>query len=128
MRERTWLACNDPRMLLKQVARPSRRKLRLLAAACCRRVWALLFDERLQWAVEASERFADGEIGAVDLEAARAAARGVVQTARQPSAERYVGGAVLGAIAHDRELSRLRAAPSDLLIAVGRAAAWHRYQ
>jgi hypothetical protein len=126
MREKTWLTCDDPRALLKQVHRPSPRKLRLLAAACCRRVWPLLFDDRLKRAVEVSERFADGEAGPADLDAARAAARAVVQTAKQPSAERYVGGAVLAVVA--RESARLRSAPDHLLVAVARAAAWHRYR
>jgi hypothetical protein len=126
VREKTWLTCDDPAAMLRQVSRPGPRKLRLLAAACCRRVWPLLFDDRLKRAVEASERFADGEVGPADLDAARAAAGAVVRSSRQPSAERYVGGAVLAAVA--REPGRLRGAPHDLLVAVARAAGWHRYR
>jgi hypothetical protein len=127
VRERTWLTCDSPTQMLEQLARRrSQRKLRLLAAACCRRVWHLLEDERLRAAVEASERFADGEITPAAFDRARAAARKATQTSRQPSAERYVGAAVLTVVC--REPSRLCWAPNDLLIAVSRSAAWHRYQ
>jgi hypothetical protein len=92
-------------MLEHLARRRSQRKLRLLAAACCRRVWHLLEDERLRDAVEASEQFADGEISPAAFDRARAAARKATQTCKQPSAERYVGSAVLTVVC--REPSRL---------------------
>lgn len=74
MTEREWLASNDPQALLDYLLeqpdeserfvgscrRPSNRKLRLFACACCRAVWHQL-SERCRTAVETSERHADKE-------------------------------------------------------------------
>jgi hypothetical protein len=69
--EAEWDACTD---LLKLLAflhgRPSDRKARLFAVACCRRVWDMLTDERGRRAVEVSERYADGLASREELEAA----------------------------------------------------------
>lgn len=75
MTEAEWLACSNPnemRLLLEGIA--SDRKLRLFAAACCRRVWALLSAEGKK-AVEVAERYADGQATAADLALAHTAAR-----------------------------------------------------
>lgn len=77
MTENDWVECDDVMDLLGLVARVyvateaggewssprhgvSDRKLRLFAAACCRRSWELLTDERSRRAVKVGERFADG--------------------------------------------------------------------
>jgi hypothetical protein len=55
----------------------SERKLRLFAAACCRRVWHLLTDDRSREAVEVAERYADGHVNCDWLVAASDGARQV---------------------------------------------------
>src|SRR4051812_29000441 len=75
MTEREWLTCADPDLMLREMSgRVSERKLRLFAAACCRRIWHLLPDPRSRAAVEVAERYADGLAGERDLAAAKAAA------------------------------------------------------
>jgi hypothetical protein len=70
MTEAQWLNGEEPRQLLEHVevhqhaarTRSGRRKLRLFACACCRRIWHLLPGEPHRRCVELSERFADGQI------------------------------------------------------------------
>jgi hypothetical protein len=82
MTEQEWLAASDPEsMLLYLTAAASDRKLRLFACACCRRIWDLLPEGACRRAVEASERFADGEINADDLQRSWLAARRLVASA-----------------------------------------------
>jgi hypothetical protein len=62
MTEAEWLACTDPepmQELLRTWRTTSERKLRLFAAACCRRVWDWL-GERSRRAVESLEAYVDG--------------------------------------------------------------------
>jgi hypothetical protein len=93
MTDAEWHSCDDPAAMLEALRRRGRgwkqhllalvgvsqkrrleRKPRLFAAACVRRVWPLLADARSQRAVEAAERFADGQLGAQELALARALA------------------------------------------------------
>jgi hypothetical protein len=74
MTEAKWEQCGDPSLMLAFACgspprgkipswwfgRSHGRKLRLFAAACVRRFWHLLTDERSRRAVEVGERYADG--------------------------------------------------------------------
>jgi hypothetical protein len=79
MTEAEWLACADPRRLLDYLevyhkaarTKGGRRKLRLLACACCRRLWHLAKTDKGRRGVEVAERYADGLAGKEELRAAR---------------------------------------------------------
>jgi hypothetical protein len=80
--EADWQSATDPQPMLDYLSgRASERKLRLFAAAWCRRVWPLLTDARSRRAVEVAERFADGEASAEDLHLAAAGAEAVAEAA-----------------------------------------------
>jgi hypothetical protein len=71
MTEDEWLASADFDPLLRHLGgRASKRKSRLFAAACCRQIWKYLPNRESREAVEAAERFADGEIEPAELRAA----------------------------------------------------------
>jgi hypothetical protein len=71
MTEAEWLACSDPRPMLRQLHyNYSHRKKRLFACDCARRLWELLPDGSRQ-AVETAERFADDEATKKELIDAR---------------------------------------------------------
>jgi hypothetical protein len=76
----TWAAVTDPSKLLHRLRedrvprfKKGRRKLRLFACACCRRLWDRLPGEPCRQAVEINERHADGLAGKADLAMAREA-------------------------------------------------------
>jgi hypothetical protein len=71
MTEAEWLSCADPQPMLTFLrGRASDRKLRLFAVACCRQIWDLITADPCRRAVEAAEKYAEGEITAAELEAA----------------------------------------------------------
>jgi hypothetical protein len=76
--EADWLACDDPAVLAECAwEKVTDRKRRLFLCACCRRLWHRLPDPRSRAAVEAAERFADGQAGWVELHRACDGARAV---------------------------------------------------
>ena len=71
--ETEWLHGSDPEPMLEDAHLVSERKLRLFAAACCRRVWEQLGADARR-AVEVAEQHADGTAAGEQLDAARPAA------------------------------------------------------
>lgn len=61
MTETQWLTNTDPCKMLEFLSgKVSKRKMRLFACACCRRIWHLLADDRSREGVQVSEQYADG--------------------------------------------------------------------
>src|SRR5262245_16800591 len=73
MTETDWLACDHPRRMLGFLrGKASDRKVRLLACACCRRIWPLFRgQERTRDIVFVSEQYADGRVTKQQLKLAR---------------------------------------------------------
>jgi hypothetical protein len=70
--EQQWRTCTNPKPMLRFLrGNASNRKLRLLACACCRRVWDLLSEEESRQAVLVAERVADGLASADEASAKR---------------------------------------------------------
>src|SRR5262245_48078436 len=75
MTEGEWLKGRYPGELLYFMGRKvGKRRRRLIACACCRRIWPTLGDERSRRAVEVAELFADGVANEEELAAAHRAA------------------------------------------------------
>jgi hypothetical protein len=92
--EREWLSSTDPEAMLTHLGdRADKRKLRLFACACYRRVWHLIDEEPSKRAVEVGEELADGRADRQELRRVRAAARRVGAEA----AARLAGGRSAGA-------------------------------
>jgi hypothetical protein len=84
MTEAEWLACTDPSPMLGFFeVKASKRKMRLFACACCRRIWPLHVDRRSQEAVEVAERYADGLADDQELQKAIVKAERAILEARR---------------------------------------------
>src|SRR5438552_895905 len=70
MTEREWLVCEDPEEMWQHTVGKGDRKHALFHAACCRRVWHLLRDERSRKAVVMLESYADGGADFFEVSAA----------------------------------------------------------
>ncbi len=87
MTEQEWQDCTDPyKMLVFLRGKVSRRKLRLFACACCRRVWHVLTDPRTRRAVEVAEKHADGLVSDAERWDAHEAACEAARTSPGPAA------------------------------------------
>ena len=63
MTEAEWNACTDPQPMLELLrGKVSDRKLRLFGVPICRAIGHLLADNRSRKAIEAAERYTDGEL------------------------------------------------------------------
>jgi len=75
MSDDEWLNCDEPSVMLDSLRiAKSDRKLRLFAAACCRRIWHLLSDERSRRGVDVAESYFDGLLSKEVLQVASQAA------------------------------------------------------
>ena len=85
MTKQEWLVTLDPLIVLQSIVekKPSDRKLRLAAVACCRRIWDLLTDERSRNAVDVAEQYAEKVNPFADRITAEERASAVVDTSRQ---------------------------------------------
>src|SRR5256885_9373018 len=95
--ESEWLVCIEPEQLLsflRQNDSLTQRKSRLFGAAACRRLWHLMTDNRSRKAVEAAERFAEGELSAEELYSA--------------FDDAFTVGAALAALADEKQNAFLR--------------------
>jgi hypothetical protein len=125
MTERQWLTSHHPEPMLLHLDRErrlDRRKARLFAAACCRRVAHLLSDWGSREALEVAERHADGLFSDLDLDRAQRAARGAAAGERQNAAAAFAVLFLTGAVsfASDR-LHLARAVGSNAAEAAGDA-------
>src|SRR5262249_29428433 len=119
--EAEWLRCGTPYLLVTALegrcrnwkadwfgwlgfrhGKVSERKLRLVACACCRRIWHLLLDERSRRAVEVSQRFGDGLASEQEVQAAAAAAWEVQDFPASVAAFRTAAGHWVGAAGEAR--------------------------
>src|SRR4051812_38152505 len=79
MTKSEWLSTLVPVVVFQNLkGKPSARKMRLAAVACCRRIWHLLEDERSKASVEAAEQYADKSISSADAMAYEEQASAVV--------------------------------------------------
>jgi hypothetical protein len=123
MTEAEWEKCSDPGQmleLLRACGMLSERKSRLFAAACCRRIWEVMTDDRSREAVAVCERYADGEVGRKQLVAARRLASSATRLSGLSAADRvladntvrHAAGVALNACRNPRSAKPLDVAES----------------
>ena len=94
MTEAEWLSCNDPERMLEFLkGRSSERKLRLVACACCRRIWHLL-EGWSQNAVEVYEQQLDGAMDQIAMTFAADLHEDVILNAKPYTAQHIAAGIV----------------------------------
>jgi hypothetical protein len=101
--EAQWAASTNPETLLDFLRDSGKggRKLRLFAAACCRRIWGLLGDVRSREAVEAAERYADVLATADELEAASSRAEAAYRAVEDTTIEQLAADVAVAVAAAD---------------------------
>lgn len=76
MNAQTWSAATDPQAMLQFLrSTANERKLRLFACGCCRLIWDRLVHQESRDAVEAAERYADGQLAPLEAQERRGVAR-----------------------------------------------------
>jgi hypothetical protein len=93
MTEAEWLVCTDPTLMLEFLRgevsdrnlrrKPSDRKLRLFAVACCYRLWPRIKDKNSRRTLETAEKYADGAASYGQLVGAWTSAERRCRKARQ---------------------------------------------
>lgn len=95
--EAEWLNATDAQLLLESVSPVTRRKLRLFAVACCRRVSAFIARDADVEEISVIERYADGNASEAEMRTVHGWCRSlVVSNAASPSpseAAYYAAGA-----------------------------------
>ena len=108
--EAQWRTCPDLVVMMQftEGRAAGHRKMRLFAAACCRRVLDLLPDERSRAAVDAFDRFTEGLAGAEEVQAAMRRAWEVGENAAS-----YLASEEPFLVAFRASVDRARAADPD---------------
>jgi hypothetical protein len=136
MTEAEWLGCTDPTPMLEFLrTRPSDRKLRLFAVACCRRIWGLFTYPSSQRAVELAELYADRAISeekrhAAFVAAVKEAARWVNNCSIMENAIGYTTGSAAYVLANEATIEdeAITAGAHEVVTmghAIHREVAWH---
>jgi hypothetical protein len=114
--EGDWVNAKDPRPMLtflRDSGNVSERKLRLLAVACCRRVWPLIKESKCRTAVDVAEGFAVGAVSAEELTAAYEEADDVISWLRDTASAEEAAFAAFQAAGVDLDVRILAEAAAN---------------